>query len=427
MLDGGSLLLPLAPSTHVMKTKVVVCLILLALSGCTIPRLPAPSQLFASAEPPGFPASIRYLNFDRRHLADAASLARRLRQSSADGDIKILALSGGGAIGAFGAGALIGLGRAGQRPEFQVVTGVSTGALLAPFAFLGPDWDSELSDAFSGHATANLLRPRGLGILFHPGWFRAEPLAAIVDHFLTDAMVETIAREGRRGRLLDVATTNLDSEETVVWDLTRIAAVGGEPARKLIHDVLVASASIPGLFPPVIIHVESGGRKYDEMHVDGSATTPFFVAPEAAFLMSLDPAILRGGSIYVLVNGQLASLPQTTRMHTIPILSRGFSATLRHNSRTEMIASEEFAAHYQMSLHLTSLPIEYPHSDPLDFRPASMGALFQYGIECAENGQLWTTLEQAVDRSEEVAREPAATLIQRSLRPSCPADITARH
>lgn len=403
--------------------RAVVSLVLLALSGCAIPRSPAPPQLFDTAAPPGFPASIRYLNFDRRHLADAANFARRLRQSSADGNIRILALSGGGANGAFGAGALIGLGRAGQRPEFQIVTGVSTGALLASFAFLGPDWDSELSAAFSGQSTANLLHTRGLGILFHPGWFRAEPLVAVVDHFVTDAMVRAIAREGRRGRLLDVATTNLDSGETVIWDLTRIAAVGGEPARKLIRDVLVASASIPGLFPPMMIHVANGDLQYDEMHVDGSATTPFFVVPEAAFLMSLDPALLQGGSIYVLVNGQLAALPQTTRMHTIPILSRSFSATLRHNLRTEMIASAQFATHYRMRLRFTSLPIEYPRSDPLDFSQASMRALFYYGMECAEKGQLWMTVEQAVDRSEQVAREPPATVVQRALPPSCPAEI----
>jgi hypothetical protein len=403
--------------------RFVVCLLLLVLTACTIPRRPAPSQLFDAAAPPGFPASIRYLNFDRRRLADAASLTQRLRHSSADGNIKILALSGGGAVGAFGAGALIGLGRVGQRPEFQVVTGVSAGALLAPFAFLGPDWDSQLSDAFSGYSTTHLLRARGLAILFHPGWFRAEPLIAIVDRFVTDAMVQAIAREGLRGRILDVATTDLDSEETVIWDLTRIAEVGGEPARKLIRDVLVASASIPGLFPPVMIHVQNGDMKYDEMHVDGSATTPFFVAPEAAFLVSLDPALLQGGSIYVLVNGQLATLPQTTRMRTIRILSRTFSATLRHNSRTEMIASAEFASHYSMSLRFTSLPIEYPHSDPLDFRESTMQALFHYGMECAEQGRLWMALEQALDRSEEVAREPPAKLLQRTLTPSCPIDI----
>jgi predicted acylesterase/phospholipase RssA len=399
-------------STLSMKAQHWVGLTLTAmLAACTLPRRDAPTALFSDASPPGFPSSIRFLSSDTRQLAHLSDDAQYLRTASTTHTITMLALSGGGSVGAFGAGALIGLSHRGTRPEFQVVTGVSAGALLAPFAYLGPSWDPQLIEAFSGRATEHLLRPRGLAVLFHPGWYRGEPLEDVVDHFVTDKMVEAVARERARGRILAVATTDLDSEETVIWDLGKIAAVGGEPAKKLFRDVLVASASIPDLFPPVMIKVISGTHTYDEMHVDGGTTTPFFNVPEATFLTSMDPAILRGGSLYVLVNGQLSGQPQTTRIRSIPILSRSFAAALKHTSRTAIIATAEFAEHYDMSFRFTSIPLDHAQVDPLDFRRASMQALMQYGERCAESGLLWLTLEQsaqvALTRAERLASEDA--------------------
>lgn len=414
----------LIQAAHWLPMTVVVLV-----SACTTPRQPAPPLIFSRAVVPGFPTDIRYVASDRRRFAHAADLVHQLRASSRDGTIKVLALSGGGAVGAFGAGALVGLGQAGARPEFQIVTGVSAGALLAPFAYLGPTWDDQLIEAFSGHSTANLLRPRGVGILIHPGWYRGEPLAQVIDHFVTSEMIQAVARESQRGRLLEVATTDLDNEETVIWDLGKIARVGGEPARKLFRDVLTASASIPGLFPPMIIHVEEGSTKYDEMHVDGSVSTPFFAAPESAFLVSLDESMLHDWSMYVLVNGQLTGLPSTTRIRSIPILSHSFSATLRHDSRSELLTTAGFAHRYGIALKFTSLPIDYPQDDPLDFHEATLQTLFNYGKRCAELGRLWTTLEQALLRSERVATQGARELTQRGrlpvpLQPDCPLDDT---
>lgn len=411
-----------------MKAQYWLTLTLTAmLAACTLPRRDAPTALFSDASPPGFPPSIRFLSADTRQLAHLSEDAQRLRTTSATHTITMLALSGGGSVGAFGAGALIGLSHRGARPEFQVVTGVSAGALLAPFAYLGPAWDPQLMEAFSGRATERLLRPRGLAVLYHPGWFRGEPLADLVDHFVTDEMVDAVARERARGRILAVATTDLDSEETVIWDLGKIAAVGGEPARKLFRDILVASASIPGLFPPVMIKVTSGTHTYDEMHVDGGATTPFFIVPEATFLTAMNPAVLRDGSLYVLVNGQLSGRPQTTRIRSIPILSRSFAAVLKHTSRTAIIATAEFAAHYGMSFRFTSIPLDHAQVDPLDFRRSSMQALMQYGEHCAEAGLLWLTLEQSAQVSLMRAQRLAAQSANSAqLEPAgCPVDAAA--
>src|SRR5882762_10566466 len=166
---------------------------------------------------------------------------------------------------AFGAGALVGWSRTGTRPDFQVVTGVSAGALLAPLAFLGPRWDATITDAFSGGRTQHLLQPRWIRALLGASVYRGEPLVKLVDHYVTDELLRAVAAESAKGRLLLVATTDLDHERTVIWDMGRIAAEGGARGRGLFRDVLVASASIPGVFPPVLIRVEESGIEFDEM------------------------------------------------------------------------------------------------------------------------------------------------------------------
>jgi len=339
----------------------------------------------------------------------------------------VLALSGGGAAGAFGAGALVGLTRRGERPEFQVVTGVSTGALIAPFAFLGPDWDAQLTEAFSGERTEHLLRLKWLASLFRPGLYDSRPLAALVDHYVTLELVQAVAREASRGRLLEVATTDLDKEETVVWDMGAIAAQGGEPARQLFRDVLLASASVPGAFRPVLVHVEDASGTYDEMHVDGATTVPFVGAPESAFFSSLELAGLRRGKISVLVNGQLASAPRTTQFRTVSVLAKSFAAALRHMTRKELATTAGFAQLHGMDLQFTAVPVDYPEVSSLDFRPATMRSLFNYGAACAQQGRLWTTLDQAISRADKaVARwQHTGTPSQEQQMPECPLDDSA--
>ena len=196
--------------------------------------------------------------------------------------MNVLALSGGGAGAAFGAGALAGLSRAGTRPYFHVVTGVSAGALTAPFAFLGPAWDGPLTESFSGQRSAKLVQFSLSGLLFGSSIFKGKPLADLVNHYATDEMLRAVAVEAAKGRLLLIATTDLDSERSVIWDMGAIAMQGGPAGLKLFRQVLIASASIPGLFPPVMIPVETSGTILEEMHVDGSTTASMFIAPEIA-------------------------------------------------------------------------------------------------------------------------------------------------
>jgi hypothetical protein len=404
---------------------LAVCLCLL--SACALPRRAASPVLFGAASPAGFPPDIRYYAADWHALHSRVSQELTvLRRASPDGKINVLALSGGGAVGAFGAGALIGWSRRGDRPDFQIVTGVSTGALIAPFAFLGSRWDPQLADAFSGNRGRDLLHQHWVRRLLSPGHYQAAPLADLVNHYVTFQMLHAVARQAARGRLLEVATTDLDKGETVIWNMGAIAARGDESARQLFRDVLVASASVPGVFPPVLLHVREGGVSYDEMHVDGAASAPFIVAPEILFFSSLPMADLKGGKIYVLVNGKLASEPSSTPFRTVSILSRSFATALRHMSRMQLASTAEFAQAHGMGLEFTAIPIGYPPVSALDFSPATMGSLFNYGLQCAKEGRLWATFGQALS-SADIALSRAGQLepvsTRNRSRPACPLDV----
>jgi predicted acylesterase/phospholipase RssA len=390
----------------------------LALVGCALPRRDAPPTLFSAATPVDFPAGVRFLSADRASVeAKSTTALQRLRASSKDGMLRALVLSGGGAGGAFGAGALVGLSRRQERPQYDVVTGVSTGALIAPFAFLGSDWDSQLTEAFTSGRGAQ-MSVRGLLALPLGASRRSAALTALVDHYVTPELIRAVAREAGTGRLLWVATTDLDKEETVIWDLGAIAMRGGEPARKLFRDVVVASASIPGVFEPVLIHVQQEGRLYDEMHVDGNASASLFIAPAAAYFALLDQRSLDGAQVYVLINGQIIDAPETTPFRLRPIVARTFSVALKHMSRAQVVAVDQFAEKYRMSVRSTYLPFDYPQYSSADFRASTMRPLFDYGARCAQSGRLWTTMDETMDTVAKAAPASKRTPVDQKIE--CP-------
>jgi predicted acylesterase/phospholipase RssA len=311
--------------------------------------------------------------------------------------------------------------RRGDRPVFQVVTGVSVGALLAPFAFLGPEWDSEILAGFSDGHIPKLLRLGGPAVLFRPSLYAGAPLRTFVDRIVTQQLVDAVAKEAARGRLLLIATTDLDKQETVLWDLGAVAAVGGEAARALFRDVLVASASIPGVFPPVLIRVSDGERQYDEMHVDGGTTAPFVVAPEISQLAAYHALDLHGGRVYVLVNGALSAGPITTTASSFAVISRGFAASSMHGVRRAIELAAEFARRNRMDLQFSYIPTTYPYRGPLDFEREDLRQLFEFGASCAESGELWTGLQAAVHEGRESLGGPQCQRARAVKRRKAPA------
>lgn len=407
-------------------TKLLCLLSLLLLGGCqTAPRRAAPPYLIGAATPDGFPGNVRLVTTD---LASFDRLAPDffggLRAAAGGGSVDILALSGGGSGGAYGAGVLNGMTRTGQRPSFEMVTGVSAGALLAPFAFLGPAWDERLHDAFTGTYSARLMHSPTRTViarLLSPGGrHRHNALSELVDHFVTPQMMDAVAREAATGRRLVVATTDLDKHETVLWNLGEIAQHGGPAARRLFRDVLVASASVPGVFPPVLIRVRDGSHEYDEMHVDGGVTTSIFTMPLIAGIQSSEVPLLRGAEVYMLVNGQLARTPRTTRFNTLDIIADSLAAEMTYKTREAIVDNIAAAKRLGMTLHLTEIPVDYPQPSFIDFDQPHMQALFDYAADCAAKGVVWMTPAQSILRnmgSHPVAPNTSAT--------ACPAPPSA--
>lgn len=373
----------------------------LLLTGCvTLVRGDAPVQdLTQNAYVAGFSPDVRMTGADGDAFIERMSKAiKRLEARPGKDAIDILALSGGGAGGAFGAGAVVGMTYSGKRPEFEIITGVSTGALIAPFAFLGPDWDDELTDAYVGGRSAGLLGRPGIGSMFRVGVYDDRSLRDMIEHFVTPALIEGVARESAKGRILLAATTNLDSEEPVIWDLGAIAEQGGDKARELFINVLIASSSVPGVFPPVMFDVDADNGAYQEMHVDGGTTVPFFIAPHAAFITEERLEDLNDVNIYVVINGQLSTLPHATPVSTVPITMRGFSVVLMYMARTELVLTASFAQQHGMNLKYASIPAAMPFAGSLDFETESMRNVFNFAVACAAKDDLWLDVKDALAR-----------------------------
>jgi predicted acylesterase/phospholipase RssA len=344
----------------------------------------------------------------------SVTAAEQLHATRTGKPLTILALSGGGTGGAFGAGAVAGLTRAGMRPEFDVVTGVSAGALVAPYAFLVPSWDAQLLDAFTGVAGDNLLQSRGLGVIFGSSVYSGRPLRQLIDAYVSDEMIRAIAREAAKGRLLLVATTDVASGEPVVWDLGAIAKNGGSSARTLIRDVLVASASVPGMFPPVMIRVAENGSNNDQAHVDGAATVPFFVPPALLHTARDIPGTGRA-QVFIIVDGSLSEAARTTRLTARAILSRSIHVGLSHMLLTTLELTAATAQLEGADLQYSSVPPSYPLPNAFDFSAGIRRPLFQYAYQCAETGRFWTVFPHADDDKETQG-------IARSETMPCPAD-----
>jgi hypothetical protein len=359
-------------------------------------RLPAPpAQSDDQIEAVGFPG-VR-LSFDEadealRNVADRLAPMRPLLGRD---DFNILALSGGAAGGAFGAGALVGLTKAGTRPDFAIVTGVSTGALIAPLAFLGSDWDDRLADAYVGGHASELLSLKRLGPTLGPSLFRGDSLDGLVAPFIDLEMIQAVAREHAKGRRLLIATTNLDNQKATIWDMGAIATLGGEEAVRLFRDVLVASATLPGLFPPKLFEVEApdgegGVSRYQEMHVDGGIAAPLFLMPDALLRWRDLGQRLRRGRVYVIFNTVLDPSPQTTQPGVTSIMGRSFETMLRFSYRQALSVAAGFCARHNLPLWAASIPTSFENFNMMKFETAVMKRTFDDAEALALSGRLWS-------------------------------------
>jgi predicted acylesterase/phospholipase RssA len=377
---------------HAWSGPAFLCALALS-AGCASlgPKLPVSAA--DELEPPNLEFGIRTLKSDGEFELLSAEVARRLQPAPGGRPITILALSSGGASGAFGAGALVGWTNRGTRPEFTVVTGVSAGALLAPFAFLGPERDADMTALFTTGMTDGLLQPRGLGAVFGSSVYSAEPLRGLIERYADDAVIADIAHEAAKGRMLLVATTDFSSGEPVIWDLGSVALHGGKNAKPLFQSVLLASASVPGMLPPCVLKVRSLGRMREETHVDGGVELPFFIAPAPEDLPQATGSSPQATVVRVIIDGPLRNLPRRTHANAFSVFSRSLSEGLSHMTRTKLQSTVEAARQRGISLGYAAIPASYPLSGAFDFRQATQRSLFEYAATCAEAGRLWTPVE----------------------------------
>jgi hypothetical protein len=315
---------------------------------------------------------------DARVWGDSATGFMRLL-SAANGPW--LAISGGGSDGAYGAGVLTGWTESGTRPEFSVVTGVSIGALIAPFAFLGPRYDEEVHKNFTTIGAADIFEDRTTRDSLFDFW----PLKRLVEDRITAKLLSEIAAEHARGRRLFVVTTNLDSGRRVVWNMGAIASRGDEAALKLFREVLLASSSIPGFFSPVLIEVEANGKKFHEMHSDGTLTAPFFVMPES-MLSASGGAGKPFSQLYVIVNSKLGpefSMPD----RNIPgVLGRSIAVALTAALRAELMLISVGAQRHDFTLRIAHVDPAFNHPSRGPFDGKYMQALYEFGVVAGKAG-----------------------------------------
>lgn len=305
-----------------------------------------------------------------------------------------LVLSSGGDRGAFGAGLLVGWSAAGNRPKFTFVTGISTGALIAPFAFLGPEYDDTLKSIYTNISTKNVYRLNLLGALFSDATADSSPLAELIEHYIDEALLKRIAEEYSKGRLLLIGTTNLDARLPVMWNMGAIASSKHPEAPNLFRKILLASASLPSLFPPVMIEVESSGTVYHEMHIDGGITEQVFAYPGWVSPRYFDDQYRRyienlQTDLYIVRNSSMQPEWSQVARQTMKIGHSAIEA-MTHTLGNRDIHRIFFQAKRDgINFNLAAIDSDFREKNHMGFDTAYMRSLFEYGYKKALNGYPW--------------------------------------
>ncbi|MBX9931316.1 MAG: patatin-like phospholipase family protein [Methylobacterium sp.] len=375
-----------ARSKWLRATIVIALAAHLGACGST-PRVSYTASEAAAASVPGMDLSVRaFADASEKTFTEMVARPEAQRKPFA-----YLALSGGGGDGAFGAGILNGWTASGKRPEFSLVSGVSTGALIAPFAFLGSGYDSYLTDFYtSGVASTLVQSPSVANVLFGSGLFGDGRLRELVGRYVTPDLLTAIAAEHAKGRRLLVVTTNLDSQRAVIWNMGAIAASNSPNAVSLFSDVLTASASIPAVFPPQFLEVQAEGRAFQEMHVDGSVVTPVFTLPQSFLLRDGRLRVSSKSDIYVIINGRLEPEFDPAQNNTLSIVERSFTTASRARSRATLASTYAFTRSNGIGFNLTYIDESAPNANAArGFDTGYMRSLYQDGYEKGRSGAFW--------------------------------------
>jgi predicted patatin/cPLA2 family phospholipase len=380
-------------------SRWIAVALLLILTGCASApeRQTLPSEYTLKAGIPGIPdarfwgdewPTFAAERFERFTVADF----QREFDGVYDKPHNYLAISGGGANGAFGAGLLVGWTATGTRPEFSMVTGVSTGALTAPFAFLGSDYDDQMKEVYTNITTKDIATKRSmLDAAFGDSVTDTAPLQKLIAKYIDVEMIDAIAREHKRGRRLFIGTVNLDAARSVIWNIGAIAASDYPQKTELIHELLRASAAIPVAFPPVFISVEAEGKQYDEMHVDGGTGSQVFVYPSAADWQLVTRKLKVHGKpqVYVIRNSFLDPDYQGMKRSVFPIASRTIDSLIRTQGVGDLYQIYALCKRDGNDFNLAYIPSDFTDEPTEGFDPVYMKKLFDRGYQMALAGYPW--------------------------------------
>lgn len=378
-----------------------------AISSCaTLPRNAILLQNHQEARIAGMPDNIRSLGI-APNLAFQHDFAKAMVDGGPEAGCDkrggepvfcVLIISGGGGFGAYGAGILNGWSKSGQRPEFKIVTGISTGALIAPFAFLGSAWDQQLATAFRTiESDKDILKRRGLvGVLTKDSLAKSDPLKARIAGIATSEMLNAIAGEYRRGRRLYVGTTDLDTQQLTIWNLGAIANSNAPDALQLFRKVLLASASIPIAMPPVMINVTADGQSYDEMHVDGGVQAQFFVP---LVVIDLPKAIAEARAagfnyhptprMFVIRNAKFVPQEKAVKRNLGKIITRTVESMTQSMGRGDLYQIYAIAKARGNDFFYTEIPANFKWESKQEFDGPEMRRLFDIGFESGLTKETW--------------------------------------
>ena len=386
---------------RIVRLGILVTIPILLL-GCTVlrPHSPPPRKFESSVQIPGMPGVRAWGDeFSPVFQKDAIEARDQENQNGLfekGGIVNILAISGGGGDGAFGAGLLCGWTASGTRPSFKLVTGVSTGALTAPFAFLGPSYDEKLKQVYTTITTKDIFMMKSLlAILLRPVAFGLnDPLAKLTAEVVDEKMLKDVATEHLKGRRLLISTTALDAQRPVVWNMGAIAASGHPNALGLFRDIMIASAAVPVVFPPIYIKVEADGQRFDEMHVDGGVSNQVFLygpmlKPLKFNKNTDDSSPNREAHVYIIRNTQLRPDWQNVKPHLRSIGSRSISSLIRAQGIGDLFRIFATTQRDKLDFNVTFIPdaLDVNREDEFDNRV--MNLLFEAGYKLAKQGYHW--------------------------------------
>lgn len=387
--------------TRLILTLSIALLALLGQGCSTPPRKDAvPQSLTNQAEIPGLPGVRFRLSNLEPLIREAQESVQRERAYLASQGQKgplppavFLAVSGGGDAGAFGAGLLNGWSAAGNRPQFKLVTGISTGALIAPFAFLGPKYDGRLKQFYTELGPQDIVEKRSLfAAITNDALADNRPLWNRVAKEVDRALLDEIAAEYEKGRLLLVATTDLDARQPVIWNLTKIASSRDPRALELFRAVMVSSAAIPGAFPPTLFDVEVDGRSYQEMHVDGGASAQVFLYPPGINLKQVSAKAApkqRERQAYIIRNARIDPEWAQVERQTLSISARAVTSLIATQGLGDLYRIYATAQRDGVDFNLAFIPKAFDAPHPEEFDTQYMRQLFEFAYGQAVKGYPW--------------------------------------